>query len=58
MSENHEIITADQPMVMSPTGSTSQDAPLSPSTSKPIQELPGVSPQHKPSAIDQTHRFE
>lgn len=42
-SENHGTIKADQAMVMSPTGSTSQAAPLSPSTSKPIQELPGLS---------------
>ncbi|XP_077053812.1 mRNA (2'-O-methyladenosine-N(6)-)-methyltransferase [Siphateles boraxobius] len=39
-SENHGTVKADPPMVMSPTGSTSQPAPLSPSTSKPIQELP------------------
>ncbi|XP_016100184.1 phosphorylated CTD-interacting factor 1-like [Sinocyclocheilus grahami] len=39
-SENHGTEKADSAMVMSPTGSTSQAAPLSPSTSKPIQELP------------------
>ncbi|KAI2663917.1 mRNA (2'-O-methyladenosine-N(6)-)-methyltransferase [Labeo rohita] len=39
-SENHGTIKADSAMVMSPTGSTSQAAPFSPSTSKPIQELP------------------
>ncbi|XP_073809092.1 mRNA (2'-O-methyladenosine-N(6)-)-methyltransferase isoform X2 [Danio rerio] len=39
-SENHTTIKADSALVMSPTGSTSQAAPFSPSTSKPIQELP------------------
>ncbi|XP_065135547.1 mRNA (2'-O-methyladenosine-N(6)-)-methyltransferase isoform X1 [Paramisgurnus dabryanus] len=39
-SENHGSIKADQALVMSPTGSTSQATPYSPSTSKPIQELP------------------
>uniref|UniRef100_A0A8C1SIF5 mRNA (2'-O-methyladenosine-N(6)-)-methyltransferase n=1 Tax=Cyprinus carpio TaxID=7962 RepID=A0A8C1SIF5_CYPCA len=40
-SENHATVKADSAaLVMSPTGSTSQAAPFSPSTSKPIQELP------------------
>uniref|UniRef100_A0A8B9KFT8 mRNA (2'-O-methyladenosine-N(6)-)-methyltransferase n=1 Tax=Astyanax mexicanus TaxID=7994 RepID=A0A8B9KFT8_ASTMX len=39
-SENHGKAKGDSALVMSPTGSSSQAAPLTPSTSKAIQELP------------------
>uniref|UniRef100_A0A4W4ESU3 mRNA (2'-O-methyladenosine-N(6)-)-methyltransferase n=1 Tax=Electrophorus electricus TaxID=8005 RepID=A0A4W4ESU3_ELEEL len=39
-SENYRTVKGDAGMVMSPTGSSTQGSPLTPSTSKPIQELP------------------
>ncbi|XP_067101254.1 mRNA (2'-O-methyladenosine-N(6)-)-methyltransferase [Osmerus mordax] len=39
-SENHGTVKGDTTMVMSPSGSATEGSPLSPSTSKPIQELP------------------
>ncbi|KAJ8401340.1 hypothetical protein AAFF_G00385710 [Aldrovandia affinis] len=40
-SENHGTVKGEPALVMSPSGpSSSQDQPLLPSTSKPIQELP------------------
>ncbi|KAM9525114.1 mRNA (2'-O-methyladenosine-N(6)-)-methyltransferase [Salvelinus alpinus] len=39
-SENHATVKVDTSMVMSPTGSATQGSPVSPSTSKPMPELP------------------
>uniref|UniRef100_A0A8C7RKS4 mRNA (2'-O-methyladenosine-N(6)-)-methyltransferase n=1 Tax=Oncorhynchus mykiss TaxID=8022 RepID=A0A8C7RKS4_ONCMY len=39
-SENHTTVKVDTSMVMSPTGSATQGSPVSPSTSKPMPELP------------------
>ncbi|CAB1354273.1 unnamed protein product [Coregonus sp. 'balchen'] len=39
-SENHGTVKGDTAMVMSPTGSATQGSPVSPSTSKPVPELP------------------
>ncbi|MCI4375245.1 hypothetical protein PGIGA_G00107120 [Pangasianodon gigas] len=39
-SENHSTIKGDSGMIMSPTGSSAQAPPLTPSTSKAIQDLP------------------
>lgn len=39
-SENHGTAKGEPTMVMSPSDSATQGSPLSPSTSKPIQELP------------------
>ncbi|XP_038872418.1 mRNA (2'-O-methyladenosine-N(6)-)-methyltransferase [Salvelinus namaycush] len=39
-SENHATVKVDTSMVMSPTGSVTQGSPVSPSTSKPMPELP------------------
>uniref|UniRef100_A0A8C7CQB3 mRNA (2'-O-methyladenosine-N(6)-)-methyltransferase n=1 Tax=Oncorhynchus kisutch TaxID=8019 RepID=A0A8C7CQB3_ONCKI len=39
-SENHGTVKGDTALVMSPTGSATQGSPVSPSTSKPMPELP------------------
>ncbi|XP_029632244.1 mRNA (2'-O-methyladenosine-N(6)-)-methyltransferase isoform X3 [Salmo trutta] len=39
-SENHGTVKGDTALVMSPTGSVTQGSPVSPSTSKPMPELP------------------
>uniref|UniRef100_A0A3P8YDZ7 mRNA (2'-O-methyladenosine-N(6)-)-methyltransferase n=1 Tax=Esox lucius TaxID=8010 RepID=A0A3P8YDZ7_ESOLU len=39
-SENHGTLKGDTALVMSPTGSATQGSPVSPSTSKPMPELP------------------
>ncbi|XP_064823643.1 mRNA (2'-O-methyladenosine-N(6)-)-methyltransferase [Oncorhynchus masou masou] len=39
-SENHTTMKVDTSLVMSPTGSATQGSPVSPSTSKPMPELP------------------
>nr|XP_015220584.1 PREDICTED: phosphorylated CTD-interacting factor 1 isoform X1 [Lepisosteus oculatus]XP_015220585.1 PREDICTED: phosphorylated CTD-interacting factor 1 isoform X1 [Lepisosteus oculatus] len=41
-SENHGTAMADSALVMSPPGSSAQGQPLSPSASKPGQELPAL----------------
>ncbi|XP_013987191.1 mRNA (2'-O-methyladenosine-N(6)-)-methyltransferase isoform X1 [Salmo salar] len=39
-SENHGTVKGDTALVMSPTGSVTQGSPVSPSTSKPMPDLP------------------